>query len=346
MKPRIAIPEGDPGGIGPEVALQSLASPAVRATLSPLLVGHQQTFMQVAERLDLPLTFISVESAEEGFALAADHPRSGGADNPLPVLELEAPVPTEPLGQPAASFGLASVEAVLRAGALCKGGIADAMVTPPIHKESMHMAGYPYEGQTQILGELSGGKGYGMLACNGNLKVLLATRHMALRDAIERMEITLVEKQLRVAHEAARRDLGLENPRVALAGLNPHAGEGGAFGNEEKKILLPAIQRTKEAHGYETAGPLVPDVIFAEGVRGDWDIIVALYHDQAFIPLKLLGREKAWTLLVGADGILRTSPMHGAAYDIAGHAKADEAPFTFALAKATELVQTKSLTSK
>ncbi len=278
--------------------------------------------------------------------MASHNVESNDVDSPLPVLELEAPFPEDPLGKPAASFGMASVEAVLRAGALCKEGIADALVTPPIHKESMHLAGYPFEGQTQILGELSGGKGYGMLACNGKLKVLLATRHMALKDAIERMEITLVEKQLRVAHEVARRDLGLESPRIALAGLNPHAGEGGAFGKEEKKILLPAIQRTQEAHGYETAGPLVPDVIFADGARGDWDIVVALYHDQAFIPLKLLGREKAWTLLVGADGIIRTSPMHGAAYDIAGQARADEAPFTFALAKATELVRNKPVTSK
>ena len=139
MNPRIAIPEGDPGGIGPEVALQSLASPAVRNTLTPLLVGHQQTWANTAERLKLPLTFVSVKSAEEGFAMASHNVESNDVDSPLPVLELEAPFPEDPLGKPAASFGMASVEAVLRAGALCKEGIADALVTPPIHKESMHL---------------------------------------------------------------------------------------------------------------------------------------------------------------------------------------------------------------
>ncbi|MBT4028693.1 MAG: 4-hydroxythreonine-4-phosphate dehydrogenase PdxA [Planctomycetes bacterium] len=278
---------------------------------------------------------VSVATAEEGFALPAT--------GPLPVIELEAPQTNDPIGKPCAAFGLASTEANLRAGQLCLSGGADLVVTPPIHKESMHLAGYPYEGQTQMFGELSGSRRYGMLACSGDLRVLIATRHMALREALDRLEIGLVAKQIRIAHESARETLGLDNPRVVLAGLNPHAGESGAFGKEETKVLLPAIERAKQEWGFETAGPAVPDVVFGEGRDGHWDVVVALYHDQAFIPLRLLGRERAWTLLVGAKGLLRVSPMHGSAYDLAakGPGSADPEPFAFAVERGLELAMQK-----
>ena len=337
MCPRLVIPQGDFGGIGPEVALKAIARPETRQRFRPLLIGHLQALQSLADEMELGLQLSPTASATEGFERSA-------AD-PIPVLELETSASTDPPGRPAASFGLASVEAVLRAGSLCRAKNADAMVTPPIHKESMHLAGYAFEGQTQILGELSGGKRYGMLACNGDLKILLATRHMALREALEKLEITLVSKQIRVAHEAARDALGLENPRIALAGLNPHAGEGGAFGKEEIKVLRPAILRSEEEFGFKTTGPVVPDVVFAEAAQGKWDVVIALYHDQAFIPLKLLGRDMAWTVLVGAPGILRTSPMHGAAYDIARTGVADENPFLYTLERTLDILKEKGALS-
>lgn len=328
MEPKIAVPQGDLGGIAPEVLLRSLARKDLRQSCRPLILGHHRALSNVAAAMDIDIELASVSQAADGFAMPMD--------GPVPVLELEAAVPNDPPGRAAASFGMASVEAVLRAASLCLEGTAHAMATPPIHKESVHLAGYPFEGQTQMLGEACRSRRYGMLACGGSLRVLVATRHMALREALQKLDPQFVAKQIRLAHEAARNTLGIAEPRIALAGLNPHAGEGGAFGDEETRILEPAIAMAKEQWGFETAGPEVPDVVFSQGTRGDWDIVVALYHDQAFLPLKMLPRETAYTVFVGGD-IRRTSPMHGAAYDIARTGAADAEPFAFALAQAIEL---------
>lgn len=336
MRPRIVVPESDLGGIGPEVALRVLARAEVRAACRPVMLGHLGALRAIAAQLPVetwpdgaPPALAPARDLDEGFA-AAEDPRA-----PLPVVELESAEPRDPPGRPAAAFGFAAVEGVLRGGAACLQGRADALLTPPIHKESMHLAGYPYEGQTQIVGELCGSRRYGMLACAGALRVLVATRHMSLREALARLDHQVVAKSLRLAHEAARATLGIAEPRVALAGLNPHAGEGGAFGDDEDVLLRPAIAKVRAEFGWETAGPLVPDVVFAQGARGEWDVVVALYHDQAFIPLKMLPREQAYTIFVGGP-ILRISPMHGAAYDLARSGRADAEPFAFALARTLE----------
>lgn len=330
MTTRVVVPQGDLGGIGPEVALRLFTEPQVRASCRPLLLGHVELLRDLARAVpgaeDLQLQ--AVATPAEGFAQPPDAP--------LPVLELENRAPTDPPGTPAAAFGTCAVEAILRAGSMCLAGDADLLLTPPVHKESMHLAGYPYEGQTQILGELCRSRRYGMLACAGKLRVLIATRHMALREALDKLDAAMVAKQLRIAHEAARDILGLESPRVVLAALNPHAGEGGAFGDEETRILRPAIEQAREEHGFETAGPAVPDVVFAQGARGEWDLVVALYHDQAFIPLKMLPRSEAYTLFVGGP-LLRVSPVHGAAYDIARSGQADHEPLGYALQMGLEL---------
>ncbi|MCH2100381.1 MAG: 4-hydroxythreonine-4-phosphate dehydrogenase PdxA [Planctomycetes bacterium] len=337
MQPRIAVPQGDLGGIGPEVALTVLARPELRSRCRPLLLGHRASLEQIAEECGIVVELQAVPDAEAGFAAAA-----GDA---IPVLELECPPPHDEPGAPAASFGRAAIEAVLRSGSMCLEGRADAVVTPPIHKESMRLAGFAFEGQTQIFGELSNSRRYGMLACNGNLRVLLATRHMPLREALGRLEINLIAKQIRIAFEAAHNDLGIANPRVVLAGLNPHAGEYGAFGKEELKILEPAIEMAEREYGFRAAGPAVPDVVFSEGAEGKWDIVIALYHDQAFIPLKLLGRDRAHTLFVGGK-ILRVSPMHGSAYDIARTGQAEAEPFAFAFDRMLEYVARRSETKQ
>ncbi|MDA1261204.1 MAG: 4-hydroxythreonine-4-phosphate dehydrogenase PdxA [Planctomycetota bacterium] len=336
MRSRVVVPESDLGGIGPEVALRVLARASVREACRPVMLGHLHALRAIAAGLPsscwpngAPPELAAAATLEAGFAAVED------PNAPLPVVELESAEPRDPPGRPAAAFGFAAVEGVLRGGAACLQDRADALVTPPIHKESMHLAGYPYEGQTQIVGELCGSRRYGMLACAGALRVLVATRHMSLREALARLDHQVVAKSLRLAHEAARETLGIAEPRIALAALNPHAGEGGAFGDDEDKLLRPAIAKVREEYGWETAGPLVPDVVFAAGARGDWDVVVALYHDQAFIPLKMLPREQAYTLFVGGP-ILRVSPMHGAAYDLARTGRADPEPFAFSLDRALE----------
>jgi len=296
----------------------------------PLLLGHVGALRAIAAECRIAVELAPAADAEAGFAQAPDAP--------VPVLELECVQPGDPPGKPAAAFGFAAVEAVLRGGELCLRERADLLLTPPIHKESMHMARYPYEGQTEILGQLCGSRRYGMLACNGALRVLVATRHEALRDALARLDVAMVAKQIRIAHEAARELLAIEAPRIVLAGLNPHAGEGGAFGDEERRILEPAIRSAGEQWNFETAGPAVPDVVFREGLDGRWDVVIALYHDQAFLPLKMLPRETGFTLFVGG-AILRISPTHGAAYDIARSGKADLAPLRHAFDRGLELAE-------
>jgi len=331
MEPRIVVPQGDLGGIAPEVLLVALADASLRKRCRPMVLGHREALQEVAVALGLDIALTSVSSSEQAFAL--------GPEDPLPVLELESPVPRDPVGRPAAAFGMAAVEAVLRAASLGLEGKIEAIVTPPVHKESIHLAGYPYEGQTQMFGEACRSRRYGMLACAGDLKVLIATRHMSLRKALDMLEEpAFVAKQIRLAHEAARDVLGLPEPRIVIAGLNPHAGEGGAFGKEESSSLRKAVAMAEQEWGFHTAGPAVPDVVFREGHEGKWDVVVALYHDQAFIPLKMLPREQSYTLFVGGP-LLRVSPVHGAAYDIARQGKADAAPFAFAMEKAMELAR-------
>ncbi|MFQ5749712.1 MAG: PdxA family protein [Planctomycetota bacterium] len=333
MKPRLAVPQGDLGGIGPEVALRVLSRPGVRAACRPLLIGHRKALEAVTSETGIEARLASVANAEEGFGR--------GSEETLPVLELENPVCTDPPGRPSAAAGRCALEALLRGGELCLQGRAEALVTPPVSKESLHLAGFPYEGQTGILGELSRVRRYGMLACAEKLQVLVGTRHMALRAALDRLDVGLVAAQVRLAHEAARETLGLEEPRIVLAALNPHAGENGAFGKEEQRILRPALERVRAEWGFETAGPAVPDVVFREGAQGRWDVVVALYHDQAFLPLKMLDRRRACTIFVGGP-LLRVSPVHGTAFDIARTGAADPEPFAYALARALALAKTRA----
>lgn len=329
MKPRLVVSQGDLGGIAPEVLLMTLAESSLRERCRPVVLGHRQALEEVAAHMGLDLALQSVPDVETAFAL--------GPQEPLPILELESALPAATIGKPSAAYGMASVEAVLRAASLALEDRVDGVVTPPVHKESMHLAGYPYEGQTQIFGETCRSRRYGMLACAGDLRVLVATRHMSLRQALDRLEEpAFVAKQIRLAHEAARQTLGIDEPRIVLAGLNPHAGEGGAFGKEERGTLLKALRMAESDWDYCTSGPAVPDVVFREGYEGKWDIVIALYHDQAFIPLKMLPRAESYTLFVGGP-ILRVSPVHGAAYDIARQGKADAAPFAFAMEQAIRL---------
>ncbi len=293
-------------------------------------MGQAGVFTRAASTLGLAGTvFEKVASAEEGFAQ--------DSSGPLPLLELESPVPETAPGIPSAASGEAAVEGLLRAGALCLDGRAAAMVTPPVHKSSLREAGYHWEGQTQLLGKLGGTRRFGMLACSGRLRVFPITRHMGIREALNKLDSAMVARGLRIAHEAARNLLGLENPRIALAGMNPHASDGGAFGDEEERVLLPGIKAAFEEWGFKTEGPAVPDIVFHEGAAGKWDVVVALYHDQAFIPLRMLDRSAGHTVLVGSP-ILRTSPMHGPACDLAGKGGADCEPFAQALLQAIAYV--------
>ena len=209
-------------------------------------------------------------------------------------------------------------------------------MTGPVSKEALHLAGERVEGQTELLARWDGARDCQMLAVAGELRVLLLTRHLPLREALAAID------EERVVHHLGRlgralEGLGFECPRLALAGLNPHAGEGGILGEEDGRVLAPAVARARAA-GLDVTGPVSPDAVFAQAARGRFDGVLALYHDQAFIPVKLLAPDTGLTVLAGLS-YLRVSPVHGTAFDIAGSGRASHANLAAALVRAARWAQ-------
>lgn len=219
------------------------------------------------------------------------------------------------MGESSAACGAAAI-AALRAGhELALTGAVDGLVTGPVSKEAFHLAGEQVEGQTELLMRWCGVERCGMLAMTGELRVLLLSRHLPLRDAIANITRAGVLDHLHLL-DTTLRELGIESPRLALPGLNPHAGEAGLLGEEERELLQPAAAVARE-RGLDVSGPISPDVVFRDAARGKYDGVLALYHDQAFLPIKILGEREGCTLAAGLP-YLRMSPVHGTAFDIAG----------------------------
>lgn len=301
--PLLALTVGDPAGIGPEIVLAALARAEVREAGRLLVIGPGSLRPEAIP----PVSRAGV--AGLGRRLAPE----GAA-----WLETEAPAAWR-MGEVQAECGRAAL-AALRAGhELALAGEVDALVTAPVSKEALHLAGERVEGQTELLGRWCGVDDHQMLAVAGSLRVLLLTRHMPLRAALEQVDEERVLRHLQLLDRGLR-ELGFGRPRLALAGLNPHAGEAGLLGDEEGEVLEPAVARAR-AEGLEVTGPVSPDTVFAQAAAGLHDGVLALYHDQAFIPVKLLGEGCGMTALVGLP-YLRMSPAHGTAFDIAGQGRA------------------------
>ena len=293
----IAVTVGDPAGIGPEILPAAMAALEGRARL--LAVGPASLapagIPLVTSPAELPMRPAAgwLDSGAEGDVRAGRHR----------------------IGEVQASCGDAALRALRAAHDLAMAGEVAAVVTGPVNKAALHAAGARVEGQTELLSRWAGAERTEMIGFAGALRVMLATRHMPLREAIDRITEEHVLDRLCLLNESLV-GLGFEAPRLALAGLNPHAGEGGLLGSEEDALLAPAVARARSM-GIEVSGPVSPDTVFAEGARGLHDGILALYHDQAFIPLKLLGGGRGVTFVAGLP-YLRFSPMHGTAFDIAG----------------------------
>lgn len=309
--PIIALTTGDPAGIGPEIALAAAADERVRSALRLVLIGGGS------------LRPASIPGAA-----------SGTLDELAPVQWIESEAPRQwAMGRVQRECGAAAL-AALRAGhELASARRVQALVTAPVSKEALHLAGERVEGQTELLGRWCGVQRFEMLAIAGRLRVMLLTRHMPLRQAIAAVSTERVLDRLRLFHESLQR-FGCARPRLALAGLNPHAGEGGVLGSEDGELLEPAV-RAARAEGIEVRGPLPPDTVFLQGSRGEFDGVLALYHDQAFIPVKLLSQDGGVTVIAGLP-YLRVSPVHGTAFDIAGKGKASPANLIAALLQAAE----------
>ena len=309
QRPLIALTAGDPSGIGPEIVRAALDEPRIRRRMRLVVLGPEAV---------RPLTTPLVTSTDRPYDTAWWPTTDPGGWK---------------LGQVRAAGGHAALAALRRGAQLAAEGRVDALVTAPVSKEALHLAGEKVEGQTELFTRWSGAPRVQMIAEAKKLREMLLTRHLPLARALEKVRTPAVLDHLRLLHESLR-DFGVARPHLALAGLNPHAGEAGLIGSEEQEILEPAVERAR-AEGLRVTGPVSPDTVFAQGVRGDYDAVLALYHDQAFIPIKLAAPESAFTVLAGLP-YLRLSPAHGTAFDIAGQGLASPASLFAALEQAAE----------
>jgi 4-hydroxythreonine-4-phosphate dehydrogenase len=242
-------------------------------------------------------------------------------------------------GEVSAAAGQAAFQAIRQSIEWANERRVSAICTAPIHKEALAAAGVPYPGHTEMLADLSGTSDYGMMLANPHLRTLLVTVHCSILDAVRKLS---VERELQVIRLAYRslRSMGIAEPRIAVAGLNPHAGEGGLFGSEDMELIAPAVAQARQ-EGINAVGPLPGDTVFMQARKGRYDIVVAQYHDQGLIPVKLLGVEDGVNVTVGLP-FVRTSPDHGTAFDIAGRGIADPSSLKTALATAHQLARSSS----
>ncbi len=297
----IAITLGDACGIGPEIVLKAFAAGLPARCV---VVGDPALIAREATRLHLPL---EVRSVRDAAAATGDS---------IAVIEAASlPADLEP-GRIDARAGEAAYRCIERAARMAIAGEVRALVTAPISKEAMHRAGHRFPGHTELLAELAGGVAVRMMLANDELRTVLVTIHLALRDALDALSQEGILETIAITDRALRR-AGIAAPRIAVAGVNPHAGEGGAFGREEIEIVEPAVRQARAA-GIDARGPFAPDTVFMRA-RGfaDFDVVVAMYHDQGLIPVKYLGLDAGVNITIGLP-FVRTSPDHGTAFDIAG----------------------------
>lgn len=327
-KPVVAITMGDPAGIGPEVVLKALTDPRVWKACHPLVVGDLGVLERTREKKNHP-ELVPWERAK---------PLSARAGVPVYPLTCLSALESRP-GHPSRACGEASYRYICGAVELVLAGEADAIATAPISKKALQLAGHPYPGHTEILAELTRTRDCRMMFVGKQLKIVLVTVHLRVAQVAAELTRRRVLTTLELAHQALREYFGLSHPKLAVAALNPHGGEDGIFGDEEKRIIFPAINDAR-ARGIAAFGPLPPDSLFCQAVRGDYDAVISMYHDQGLIPLKLLEFFGAVQLTLGLP-FIRTSVDHGTAYDIAGQSKANPTSMREAILLAAKLTREK-----
>jgi len=325
--PRIAITMGDPAGIGPEIIVKALPREDIFQVCRPFVLGDVGLLKTASEGIG-PRSFHVMEN--EG-----DISEGPGMVDVLPVSRLKEDSFTP--GKPTREGGKAMVDYILKAVELATGGQVSAMVTCPISKELMNQVGYEFEGHTELIAHLTHTKDYVMMLAGERLRVALVTIHCPLRDVAEKIKKKLIVKTVTITCHALEGDFAIKNPRVAVAALNPHAGESGLFGREDREIIQPAVEEARE-NGLSVEGPFPADTVFYHALNGRFDAVVAMYHDQGLIPLKLLHFSDAVNLTLGLP-IIRTSVDHGTAYDIAGKGVADPSSLIAAIKMAARIVK-------
>ena len=339
----LAITMGDPCGIGPEIIVKAFAQDKP-TTQGAFVVGDVGVVRRAASlvRESATCSIVEISHPEEAIGLPPDA---------LPVLQALPALPELPWGQIHPLAGQAAGDCVFWAARAALNGQVGAIVTAPLHKEALSAAGAPYDlypGHTELLQAESAAFLHQkvqdvpvrMMLANDELRTVLVSIHVSLRQAIEAVTLENVLQTIAITHEALAVLLG-RTPRIAVAGLNPHAGEGGLFGREELEIIDPAVQRAK-AMGMDVHGPIAPDTVFMRarnpvGGPGEFDVVVAMYHDQGLIPVKYMGMEQGVNVTLGLP-LVRTSPDHGTAFDIAGQGVADASSLLEAIRMARSLV--------
>ena len=322
--PRLAVTMGDPAGIGPEIILKAFQNPEIYRLCRPVVYGDIARMRFVAREMLLTLSVF---------------PEDCGAAGPHILLVHQAT--TENLsgirwGKLSAAAGKAAAESVVSAAKSAMAGEVAAIVTAPLNKEAMALGGYAYPGHTELLAAITGIENYGMLLVTDRLRVIHVSTHVSLQEAIARVKTPRILNCIRLGQQACR-ELGIAAPRIAVAGLNPHAGENGLFGTEDADEIAPAVAQA-QSEEIHASGPYPPDTLFARAAQGHFDLVVAMYHDQGHIPVKLQGFDTGVNITIGLP-LIRVSVDHGTAFDIAGKGIAREESLLQAIRVAAQMVR-------
>jgi 4-hydroxythreonine-4-phosphate dehydrogenase len=324
-RPIVAITMGDAAGVGPEIIVKALQAAEVHRICRPLVIGDAGRLRKAAAIVGSKLPVNSLqEAAAARFSPAA-----------IDCLDLDCVPADLPFGKLSAKAGDGAYRFIAKAVELAMAGSIDAVCTAPLNKEALHAGGHLFPGHTELLAALSGTKEVSMMLSTPKMRVIHVTTHIGLLDAIERIEPGLVERTIRRGHDALLKAC-VAKPHVGVCGINPHAGEHGLFGRGEEELKIqPAIDSARKS-GIDVEGPLPADTLFFRAGRGDFDLVVAMYHDQGHGPVKVLGLEAGVNITIGLP-FVRTSVDHGTAFDIAGTGKADERSLIEALRQAVQL---------
>ncbi len=326
-KPAIAITMGDPCGIGPEVVVKALADPRVYASCRPMVIGNTYAMNQAVKATGLPLAIRET-----------DDPTCAGEDPAtVDVVDIHNLNPEDiTVGQISVPCGKAAMEWVSKAGQLALAGVVDGIATAPLNKEAAAMAGYESIGHTELLQELSGARIVPTMLMSKNLRVVHLTTHRSLRVACDYVKKDRILDFLQLTHDSFVK-WGFPNPRIAAAGLNPHNSDGGLIGNEEADEIAPAVAAARE-RGINVVGPIPADSVFPQAIEGRYDAVLAMFHDQGHIPVKVYGFEESVTANLGLP-FVRTSVDHGTAFDIAGQGIAQHISMLESIRLAVELAR-------
>ncbi len=327
-RPRLAITLGDPNGIGPEVVIKCLIDSRLHKYMEPLVIGSAEVLREHAARLgygDLSLRIVQDPDERVG-------------EGEIPVLDVTGGEPFDvTFGAITEAGGRLAMQAVTRAVDLCMSGEADAMVTAPISKEAISKAGYREPGHTEFIARRTRSERHTMMMVADDLRVGLVTGHMSIWEVPKHVTREAILDKISIINESLLRDFGIPRPRIAVLGLNPHAGDGGVMGHEEEDYIIPAVEEAC-ASGYLVFGPFAADGFFAVSAYRNYDAVLAMYHDQGLVPFKTLAFDTGVNYTAGLP-IVRTSPDHGTAYDIAGAGKASPGSMRSAIYLALDIVR-------